>query len=139
MTLLFHSGCQWRGASEFYRWAWHMKLVITSFACVVMVAGCRHAELTRHQPPTASEIRQKIVGTWVLDSWSENGTPEHITVVFGADGSFESSRNFTDFFPPPPATSSNRAYRATWQATDGYFTVTISNYLPSSNLQMFRR
>jgi hypothetical protein len=102
-----------------------------------MVAGCRHPELARHQPPTASEIREKIVGTWFLDSWSENGTLEPITVVFGADGSFESSRNFTDFFPPPPVTSSNRTYRATWQATDGYFTVTKSNSPPNSNLQMF--
>ncbi len=111
-----------------------MKLVITSLACVLMVVGCRHPELALHQRPTASAIREKIVGTWRLERRSENGTLEPMTVVFEADGSFESSQNFTDFFPPP---ASNGAYRATWQATDGYFTVTKSNSVPHSNMQMF--
>jgi hypothetical protein len=119
------------------RWASCAKLVIASLALALIAVACRHPAQVRHQPPTATQIQQKIVGTWFLDSSSQDGTPETIIVVFGADGSFESSRNFTDFFPPPPVAGGRQTYRAMWQATDGYFTVTKSNSLPNSSLQMF--
>ena len=110
---------------------------MTSLVWVLMVAACSHPRPLQIERPTASEIREKIVGTWFLDQWSSDGTPETITVVFGADGNFESSRNFTDFFPQPPEAGHGQAYHAMWQATDGYFTVTRNNALPNSNLQMF--
>lgn len=123
-----------------------MKHVITSLVCVLLLAACKHPSQTQHQfatamqPPkiqhlSASELRQKVVGTWLLDSWSKNGTPETITVVFGADGTFESSQNFTDPHPPSPQA---KTYRATWQAEYGGFTVTQSNSLPCCNLQVFQ-
>jgi hypothetical protein len=125
-----------------------MKLVITSLVCVLLATACRNASQISDRPPTASvepqpqrptesQIRERIVGTWFLESWSPQGTPETITVIFGADGSFESSRNFTDLVSPPRLAGGSKSYRAMWQATDGYFTVTPSNSLPSCNLQMF--
>ena len=118
-------------------WASRMKLAAIPLALVLAATACKHPGQARHQPPTAAEIQQKIVGTWFLDRTSAEGNPETITVVFGADGSFESSRNFTDLFEPPQAGTGSLAYRATWHATDGYFTVTKSNSLPNCNLQMF--
>jgi hypothetical protein len=114
-----------------------MKFVVALLAYVLLVVGCRHPAEALAERPTAAQIREKIVGTWFLTSSSSDGTPETITVVFGADGSFESSRDFTDFFPQPPVARKGKVYRAMWQATNGYFTVTRSNSLPSSNLQMF--
>jgi hypothetical protein len=124
-----------RGCAQ--RWASRMKLAVISLALILAATACKHPKQARHQPPTATEIQQKIVGTWFLDRRSADGKPETITVVFGADGSFESSRNFTDLFEPPQAGTGSLAYRATWHAEDGYFTVTKSNSLPRCNLQMF--
>lgn len=100
-----------------------MRLAITLPALVLVAVACRHPGHVRQQPLTAAEIQQKIVGTWFLDQWFD-GAPSTITVTFGADGSFESSRG-------------PQKHHAMWHATDGYFTVTKSNALPSSNLQMF--
>src|ERR1041385_9280803 len=107
-----------------------MKLVITSLVCVLLITACRHAGQISDRPPRASEepqpqrptesdIRRKIVGTWFLESWSPQGTPETVTVIFGADGSFASSRNFTDFASPPRLDSGSKSYRALREETDG--------------------
>ena len=114
-----------------------MRLAGVSLAFIFLATACKHPGPVSQQPPTAAEIQQKIVGTWFLDQWSPDGTPRTITVTFGADGSFESSRNFTDLFEPGPQPAGNQTYTAMWQATNGYFTVTKSNALPNSNLQMF--
>ncbi len=114
-----------------------MRSVITSLALFLVITACKHPSQVRERPPTAAEIRQKIVGTWFLHKWAPDGAARVITVTFGADGSFESSRNFTDFFGAAPRSSSDQTYHAMWRAADGYFTVTKSNALPNSNLQMF--
>ena len=137
-------------ASELRRFAMQMavKVPLIILAAALATTGCRHTAQESeppHERPAAAEIRQKLVGTWLVDLWATKRSADPIVVTFGADGRFESSRNFTKgnfepsggFAGPSLLPVINQTYKATWQAKDGYFIVTPTNSLPACNLQIF--
>jgi hypothetical protein len=67
-------------------------------------------------------IRQKVVGTWIVDMQSPNGTSLKGTVVIGADGQFVSKATIVR--------DSNRKslqFAGTWQVQDRFLVETITS------------
>jgi hypothetical protein len=118
------------------------KNILLCFTISLSVLGCKNIQL----PPeiySSAEIRNGLDGSWTVNSWSREGDPVVTIATFRPDGSFESKQK-TDsgvIFVWPAEFQTNsageRVLDATWRAENGYFLITKSNSLPTSNLSMY--
>src|SRR5262245_21398785 len=75
-------------------------------------------------PPSDTEIRQKIVGTWIVDTHSPNGSTIKGTIIFYKDGNIVGEATVVS-----GDNSKKVKYEGTWQVEGGMLiqTVTKSN------------
>jgi len=71
--------------------------------------------------PSDAEIRQKVVGTWIVDIHSTNGVSIEGTVTFVSDSEFISKATVT-----VSDKKQEMKYEGIWQAKDGYLIETIT-------------
>src|SRR5262252_5323043 len=89
---LCQARCHSHAVPEPQCWAMQMavKLPLIILAAALAITGCKEpAQQVKSERPAAAEIRQKLVGTWLVDLWATKRSADPLVVTFGPDGSFE--------------------------------------------------
>ena len=114
-----------------------MRLILTLLAIAVTLTSCTHTN-SGEKHYSAPEIRAKAVGTWTFDAWYAGGGPSMITVIFGADGSFQSTSkelawNFFDPFDQDQTKAGREwIHKGAWRAKDGYIDISKNGEPPDT-------
>ncbi|MEJ0088235.1 MAG: hypothetical protein WDM80_00530 [Limisphaerales bacterium] len=85
-----------------------MRFALSFFMMSLLLTGCNHHD---------AELRQKITGTWTVNSNGINGT-----ISVASDGSFISK-----FSVIGTKITSELIYQGTWRVKDGVLITTITN------------
>ena len=111
---------------------------ILALTFALTLTSCTNTD-PRQTHYSASEIREKAVGTWTCDAWQDSGGPSMITVTFKADGSFQSASkelasNFFDPFEPAQSkVGSEWIHKGVWRAKYGYIDISKNGEEPSTS------
>ena len=118
-----------------------VRSALLSFVTALLFIGCKSIPEPR-RIYSSEEIKSGLIGNWTVNSWSPEGDPVVTIATFRPDGTFESRQTkYGGIFVWPAEFHTNsageRVLDAMWRAENGWFLITKSNCLPTSNLGMY--
>jgi hypothetical protein len=101
-----------------------MKIIVFCvFTAFATCFGNIQAADESHQSQTDAEIRQKIVGTWILDSGTTNQTwSAKGSITYASDGCYVAKATITD-----KGSTHEEKYEGMWQVEGAWLTCTVTN------------